>query len=205
MDDDDRCHPIFLIFMELIFATNNKHKLEEIQKLLSDKIKLLSLQDISFQEEIPEDYETLKENALQKARYIYDRYTLNCFADDTGLEIDFLNGSPGVYSARYAGENCSFDDNVNKVLEEMGNTNNRAARFRTVIALIIDQKEYFFEGVVEGEILRERTGNGGFGYDPIFKPIGFNESFAEMEMHKKNEISHRGLAAKKLVNFLNTL
>lgn len=198
-------HPIFLFFMELIFATNNKHKLKEIQKLLSDKIKLLSLQDISFHEEIPEDYDTLKENALQKARFIYDRYKLNCFADDTGLEIDFLNGAPGVYSARYAGENCSFDDNVNKVLQEMGNTDRRTARFRTVIALIIDQKEYFFDGIIEGEILRERSGKGGFGYDPIFKPIGYKESFAEMGMHKKNEISHRGLAAKELVNFLNTL
>lgn len=205
MDDDYICHPIFLNFMELIFATNNRHKLEEIQQLLSEKIELLSLQDISFHEDIPEDYDTLHENALQKARHIYNRYKTNCFADDTGLEIDFLNGAPGVFSARYAGESCSFDDNVKKVLEEMGDTDNRNARFRTVIALILDHKEHLFEGIVEGEILKERAGKGGFGYDPIFKPIGFNVSFAQMDMDKKNEISHRGLAAKKLVNFLNSL
>lgn len=191
--------------MELIFATNNKHKLEEIEKLLDKNIKLLSLKDISFFEEIPEDYETLKENALQKARHIYSRYQVNCFADDTGLEIDFLNGAPGVYSARYAGEGCSFDDNVHKVLREMAKAGNRRARFRTIIALILDNKDYFFEGVVEGEILTEKHGEGGFGYDPIFRPLAYKKSFAEMDINLKNKISHRGLAVEKLVTFLNTL
>jgi XTP/dITP diphosphohydrolase len=188
--------------MELVFATNNKHKLEEIQNALGGKVKLLSLKDISFFEEIPEDYETLKENAQQKARYIYDRYKLNCFADDTGLEIDALSGAPGVYSARYAGLKCSFEDNVQKVLKELKGVENRKAQFRTVISLILNGKEYFFEGSVNGEILEESHGVGGFGYDPIFKPLGFEKSFAEMDLDEKNEISHRGRASKKLVEFL---
>jgi len=191
--------------MKLIFATNNLHKLGEVQNLLGSKIKLSSLKDIGFIGEIPEDYETLKENALQKARYIYDRYKINCFADDTGLEIDGLNGAPGVYSARYAGPNCSFDDNIDKVLKELKDTKNRKARFRTVIALILDGKEYFFEGRVEGEILKERQGLEGFGYDPDFKPKGSGKSFAEMEKKKKNKISHRGLATQKLIEFLLNL
>ncbi|NOQ27101.1 MAG: non-canonical purine NTP diphosphatase [Bacteroidales bacterium] len=188
--------------MELVFATNNKHKLEEIQNALGDKLKLLSLKDISFFEEIPEDFETLKENAQQKARHIFDRYKINCFADDTGLEIDSLNGAPGVYSARYAGESCSFEDNVQKVLKELDGVKNRKAQFRTVISLILNGKEYFFEGSVNGEILTENQGVGGFGYDPIFKPIGFDKSFAEMGLDEKNKISHRGRAAQKLVDFL---
>ena len=192
----------FGIIMELVFATNNLHKLEEVQNLLGNSIKILSLKDISFFEEIPEDYETLKENAQQKAKYIYDRYKLNCFADDTGLEIDFLKGAPGVFSARYAGASCSFEDNIIKILKELGDIKNRNARFRTVISLILDGKEYYFEGCVEGEILTEKQGDSGFGYDPVFKPVGFDKSFAEMDMNEKNEISHRALATKKLVRFL---
>ena len=188
--------------MELVFATNNKHKLEEVQKLLSNNFNLLSLKDISFKGEIPEDYETLKENALQKARYIHDRFKTNCFADDTGLEIDFLKGAPGVYSARYAGPGCTFDDNINKVLNEMGDAENRKARFRTVIALILDEREYFFEGVVDGEILKEKQGDEGFGYDPVFRPLGYEQSFAEMILEDKNKISHRGRATQKLIEFL---
>lgn len=192
----------FEINMELVFATNNRHKLEEIQNLLGNKIKLLSLKDISFFEEIPEDYDTLKENAQQKARYIYDRYKLNCFADDTGLEIDYLNGAPGVLSARYAGESCSFEDNIVKALKELDGAENRKAKFRTVISLILDGKEHYFEGVVDGEILTDKHGDSGFGYDPIFRPVGFDKSFAEMDMDEKNKISHRGRAAQKLVDFL---
>ncbi|MFC2104668.1 non-canonical purine NTP diphosphatase [Bacteroidota bacterium] len=188
--------------MELVFATNNRHKLEEVQKLLGDKIRLLSLKDISFFDEIPEDYDTLRENAHQKAKYIYDRYKLNCFADDTGLEIDALKGAPGVMSARYAGIGCTFEDNINKVLKELKGEENRTACFRTVISLILDNKEYYFEGSVEGEILKEKSGEGGFGYDPVFKPLGFNKSFAEMDMDEKNKISHRGRATQKLVDFL---
>lgn len=192
----------FKIIMELVFATNNRHKLEEIQNLLGNKVKILSLKDIAFFEEIPEDYDTLKENAQQKARYIYSRYKINCFADDTGLEIDALNGAPGVMSARYAGLSCSYEDNVVKVLKELDGEKNRDARFRTVITLILDGKEYYFEGVVEGEILTKKHGEGGFGYDPIFKPCGFEKSFAEMEMNEKNKISHRGRATQKLADFL---
>lgn len=192
----------FRKFMELVFATNNKHKLEEIQNLLGDKVKLLSLNDLSFFEEIPEDYDTLKENALQKAKYIYDRFKRNCFADDTGLEIDFLKGAPGVMSARYAGLKCPFEDNLTKVLKELDGAENRKARFRTVIALILDGKEHYFEGIVDGEILTQNHGKGGFGYDPIFRPLGYDKSFAEMEMNEKNEISHRARAAIKLVDFL---
>lgn len=188
--------------MELVFATNNQHKLGEIQNLLGNQIKLLSLKDISFFEEIPEDHDTLKENALQKATYIYDRFKFNCFADDTGLEIDYLKGAPGVFSARYAGLTCSSEDNVIKVLTEMNGVENRKARFRTVIALILDGEKYFFEGIVDGEILLENHGVGGFGYDPIFRPLGYDKSFAEMNMDEKNNISHRARATKKLVDFL---
>lgn len=188
--------------MKLVFATNNKHKLEEVQKLLGNNFDLLSLKDISFEGEIPEDYETLRENALQKARYIHNRFKTNCFADDTGLEIDFLKGAPGVYSARYAGPGCTFDDNINKVLNEMGDAENRKARFRTVIALILDKKEYFFEGVVDGKILKEKQGDEGFGYDPVFRPLGYEQSFAEMILEEKNKISHRGRATQKLIEFL---
>jgi len=188
--------------MDIVFATNNKHKLEEVQHLINNKIQLLSLNDIGCNEEIPEDYETLHENALQKARYVSQKYSVNCFADDTGLEIDALNGEPGVYSARYAGESKSFDDNMNKVLSKMTGVKERTARFKTVIALILNGVEYFFEGVIEGEILTEKYGIEGFGYDPIFKPLGFNQSFAQMSLEQKNKISHRAIASQKLADFL---
>lgn len=195
--------------LELVFATNNKHKLSEIRKLLSEKlageIKLLSLEDISCFEEIPETGETLKDNALEKAKYIYDKYGYNCFADDTGLEIEALNGKPGVYSARYAGENCSFEDNMNKVLKELNGIANRSARFRTIIALIIGGDKKIFEGQVEGKILDRKRGTKGFGYDPIFQADNFNISFAEMDLEQKNSISHRGIATLKLLEYLNSL
>jgi len=191
--------------MKLIFATNNKHKLEEISKALNSKFNLLSLSDIGFKEEIPETHETLEENSREKAEYIYSRFKINVFADDTGLEIDALNGEPGVYSARYAGEHCSFTDNMNKVLEKLENNTNRTAKFRTVITLILDGKEYQFEGIVEGEITKTKHGIEGFGYDPIFRPNGYKETFAEMSIELKNKISHRGLAVKKLIEFLEKL
>ena len=191
--------------MELILASNNKHKLEEIRAILGNEYKIVSLNDLGCHEEIPETQDTLKGNALQKGSFIYERYHKNCFADDTGLEIEFLGNQPGVYSARYAGEHCSFEDNMNKVLAEMGDTNHRKACFKTVIALILDGKEYFFEGRVDGEILRERHGREGFGYDPIFQPIGYQKSFAELSAEEKNRISHRGRAIQQLANFIKNL
>jgi len=191
--------------MQLIFATNNPHKLFEVKSILSSNIKILSLKDINCTDEIPETADTLEGNALQKAHFIYDRYKQNCFADDTGLEIEALNGRPGVYSARYAGEDCNFDDNMNKVLNEMNSMLNRKASFRTVIALILNGKKYLFEGKVEGAILNEKRGVEGFGYDPIFQPAGFNKTFAEMATDQKNRISHRGRSIKKLVDFLKTI
>ncbi|MCL3780362.1 non-canonical purine NTP diphosphatase [Prolixibacteraceae bacterium JC049] len=188
--------------MKLVFATNNAHKLEELKKMLGTPFELLSLKDIDFLEEIPEDQDTLEGNASQKSHYLYNRATLNCFADDTGLEVEALNNEPGVYSARYAGPQRNAEDNMNMVLEKMAEIKNRNARFRTVISLIIDGEEFQFEGVVEGEILTERQGAEGFGYDPIFKPHGYNQSFAEMDMQQKNAISHRGRAVQKLVEFL---
>ncbi len=191
--------------MELIFASNNRHKLDEVRALTKDNYKIISLSDIGCNEEIPETQPDLLGNALQKARYIHKKYQRNCFADDTGLEIEALNGHPGVYSARYAGEHCSFEDNMNKVLQEMQDISNRRACFRTVIALILNGKEYIFEGKVDGIILRRKHGSEGFGYDPIFQPDGFQQSFAQMELDKKNAISHRGRALEKLIDFLNTL
>ena len=189
--------------MKLVVASNNKHKLFEIRKVLGDRIELVSLNDLGFNEEIPETSDTLQGNAFQKARFIHDRFKVNCIADDTGLEVEALDGAPGVYSARYAGENCSFDDNNRKLLKELDNKENRNARFRTVIALILDGKEYAFEGEVKGVILKEKHGKEGFGYDPIFRPDGFNESFAEMPVELKNKISHRGKALTLLAAFLN--
>jgi XTP/dITP diphosphohydrolase len=188
--------------MKLVFATNNKNKIKEIESALNGKIKILSLQDVGFSDDIPEDFETLEENAFQKADYIASRFNLNCFADDTGLEIEALNGRPGVYSARYAGATANADDNMNKVLDELGSETNRYAKFRTVISLLINGKQYSFEGAVEGEILNEKKGSDGFGYDPIFRPKGHGESFAEMTLAQKNLISHRGLAVQKLIRFL---
>ena len=188
--------------MDLIFASNNKHKCEEIRAMLDEQYHLLSLEDIGCKEEIPETHPDLQGNALQKAEFIYQKYHKNCFADDTGLEIDCLDNRPGVYSARYAGEHCSFEDNMNKVLQEMGNSQHRKAQFRTVISLILNDKKYFFEGIVHGQILTEKQGNDGFGYDPIFLPDGYSQSFAEMDLTTKNAISHRGQAVKKLIAFL---
>lgn len=188
--------------MELVFATNNKHKIREISDLLDENFRILGLADVNITEEIPEEADTLEENALFKARYVFERTGLNVFADDTGLETDALDGAPGVYSARYAGEGRSFDDNINKLLTQLEGKNNRSARFRTVIALILDQREYLFEGKVDGEIISERKGTGGFGYDPVFVALGYDRTFAEIPLSEKNKISHRALAMRKLLSFL---
>ncbi|MCF8363537.1 MAG: non-canonical purine NTP diphosphatase [Prolixibacteraceae bacterium] len=189
--------------MKLVFATNNKHKSAEVQKILGNRFEILSLADIGCNEDIPETAETLEGNALQKAHFVYQRYGYNCFADDTGLEVEALDMAPGIYSARYAGPQKDSNDNMQKLLGEMDKINNRKARFRTVIALIIDGKEWLFEGVVDGEILENPRGVQGFGYDPVFQPEGFDESFAEMDLSLKNTISHRGRATAKLIDFLN--
>jgi len=187
---------------QIVFASNNAHKLKEVRHYLKDYFQVLSLNEIGFNEEIPEPYETLEENALTKSQTIFKKFNSNCFADDTGLEVDALNGAPGVFSARYAGPDCSFEDNVNKLLEELKGIKNRKARFRTVISLILNGEKYFFEGIVNGEITHERSGTDGFGYDPIFKADGQTITFAEMSLDDKNRISHRGQAVLKLVNFL---
>lgn len=188
--------------MELVFATNNKHKIREITDLLDDNFRILGLADLNITEDIPEEAETLEENALFKARYVHERSGLNVFADDTGLEVTALGGAPGVYSARYAGEGKSFDDNIEKLLGTMQGADERSARFRTVIALILDGSEYLFEGTVEGEITRERRGTGGFGYDPVFLASGHDRTFAEIPLSEKNNISHRARAMRKLLEFL---
>lgn len=189
--------------MELVFATNNKHKIREISALLSDDFRILGLTDLNITEDIPEEADTLEENAMFKARFVHERTGMNVFADDTGLEVSALGGAPGVYSARYAGEAKSFDDNIDKLLREMESASERSARFRTVIALILDGKEYLFEGIVEGEIIRERRGTGGFGYDPVFIATGYDMTFAEIPLEEKNRISHRARAMKQLLAFLN--
>lgn len=191
--------------MKFVFATNNKHKLEEVKRLLPEQFTLITLAEAGINEDIPETADSLEGNASIKSHFVYDRTGLNCFADDTGLEVEALNGAPGVYSARYAGENCSFADNVNKLLLEMKNKENRKARFRTVISLILDGKEYFFEGIVYGEIIRDVKGNEGFGYDPIFKSEGYEKTFAEISLEEKNIISHRAKAVENLVCFLLSL
>ncbi|MBP5614318.1 MAG: non-canonical purine NTP diphosphatase [Bacteroidales bacterium] len=193
--------------MDLIFATHNRHKVSEVQAMLPAGIHVRSLSDLGCDEDIPETADTLQGNALQKAQFVHERYHCNCFADDTGLEIDVLDGRPGVYSARYAGEGCSFDDNVRKVLAELENVplEQRTARFRTVVALILDGRTYFFEGKVEGLMTLERHGVEGFGYDPIFLPEGYGQTFAEMDASEKNRISHRGRAMAKMVGFLERL
>ncbi len=191
--------------MKLVFATNNQHKLEEVIKIISNDFELLNLKDINCFEDIPETQDTIEGNASQKAFYIYEKYNLNCFADDTGLEIEALNGEPGVYSARYAGENCSFEDNVQKVLKNLEGKSNRKAQFKTVISLIIEGQEYQFEGIIKGTILKEKKGISGFGYDPIFQPTGYSKTFAELPAEEKNRISHRGIATKKLAEFLKKI
>lgn len=189
--------------MKIVFATNNRNKLKEVMKLLKGNIELITLEDIGCIEEIPEDQLTLEGNAAEKSFFIYNKFGVDCFADDTGLEIEALNGEPGVYSARYAGLQKNDNDNMDKVLDALKGVENRRARFRTVISLIIDGKEIQVEGIVNGTILTERQGDGGFGYDPIFKADGFKKSFAEMTMEEKNLISHRGQAVKKLAEYLN--
>lgn len=189
--------------MKIVFATNNTHKLEEIRRMLRGRHQIVSLAEIGCHEDIPEEQDTLEGNALQKARYIKQHYGYDCFADDTGLEIDALGGRPGVYSARYAGEAKDSEANMRKVLAEMQGHSDRRARFRTVIALILGNEEHLFEGKVEGEILTARQGSAGFGYDPVFRPDGYDRSFAEMDPDTKNSISHRGEATRKLAAFLN--
>ena len=191
----------------IVFATNNQHKLDEIRQILGNDFQILSLADIGCHEEIPEDHETLQENALQKAQYIVDHYHVSCFADDTGLEVDALGGEPGVHSARYAeGTDHDSEANMRKLLLKLGNNNNRRARFRTVIALLLEEngkwREEIFDGIVEGHIAREKKGSEGFGYDPIFVPDGYDLSFAELGMDVKNSISHRARAVRKLADFL---
>lgn len=189
--------------MKIVFATNNAHKLREVQQTVGDKFEIVSLRECGVVEDIPENEPTLEGNALAKARYIYSRTGLSCFADDTGLEVDALGGEPGVRSARYATD--GHDDEANKrlLLERMEGKENRGAQFRTAMALILDGEEYLFEGVVRGEILTQECGDGGFGYDPLFAPEGRSESFAEMSADEKNAISHRGRAVRKLAEFLN--
>ena len=188
--------------MKLVFATNNKNKIKEIKNLVGNSIELLSLEDINCLEEIPETADTIAGNALQKAKHVFDNYGYNCFADDTGLEIDALNGEPGIYSARYAGEAKSAEANMEKVLTKLKGKSDRKAKFITVIALIIDGKETLFEGVAKGEMTASKSGFEGFGYDPIFKPEGHAITFSEMNLTEKNKISHRAIATKQLINFL---
>ena len=190
--------------MKLVFATNNKHKLEEMRAILGDKVELLSLAEIGCFDNIPETADTLEGNALIKARYIYDKYGCSCFADDTGLEVDALGGEPGVYSARYAGENNDSEANMRKLLQNLTGKSERSAQFRTVIALIIEGEEFLFDGIVRGRISEERMGSAGFGYDPIFVPDGYEESFAQMAAEQKNAISHRSRAASALNDYLET-
>ena len=189
---------------KIVFATGNPNKLKEIKSAINS-FEIVGLKDLGITEDIPETGDTLKKNALQKAKYVYDKTGLDCFSDDTGLEIEALDYRPGVFSAMYAGPDCNAENNIRKVLEELEESTNRKAQFKTVIALILNGKEYFFEGLVNGVILNERSGKGGFGYDPIFRPIGHEESFAKMTIDQKNEISHRGLAVKKLITFLADL
>jgi XTP/dITP diphosphohydrolase len=191
--------------MKIVFATHNEHKLFEVSKMLPNHINILSLDDINCMEEIPETSDTIEGNALQKANYVKLNYGLDCFADDTGLEIEALDGAPGVYSARWAGENCSYKDNVKKTLTELKGIKNRNARFKTVIALVLNDNTHLFEGKIEGEIIEESKGDSGFGYDPIFRPKGYDETFAEMPLEIKNKISHRAIAVEKLVSFLGVV
>ena len=188
--------------MKLVFATNNKHKLEEVRAILGNRIEVLSMNDINCHDDIPETADTLEGNALIKARYIYEKFGVDCFADDTGLEVDVLGGEPGVYSARYAGEECNPEANMHKLLHNLTGKNNRNAQFRTVIALIIKGEEKLFNGIVKGTITEEKCGTSGFGYDPVFIPEGFSESFAQMDSATKNSISHRYRATKELSNYL---
>lgn len=192
-------------FMKLVFATNNKNKLYEVQKMITSSIQLVSLQDINCQEDIEETALTLKGNARLKAIHVFENYGFSCFADDTGLEVEALNGQPGVFSARYAGEPVNAENNIDKLLKELEGKTNRKAQFRTSICLLLNNEEYYFDGICKGEITIERRGTNGFGYDPVFIPEGYACTFAEMSEIEKNKISHRGLAIKKLTEFLKSI
>jgi XTP/dITP diphosphohydrolase len=192
--------------MRLCFASNNKHKLEEIKNVVGRKFEILSLADIKCNEELPETRNTLEGNSLQKAEYVLQHYNTPCFADDTGLEVEALHGAPGVYSARYAGNHRNTDDNIALLLQNLKNDTNRKARFRTVITLIgVEAQPVFFEGIIRGEIISEKRGSSGFGYDPVFIPEGHSKTFAEMTLEEKNKLSHRAIAVKKLAEYLSRL
>ena len=188
--------------MKLVFATNNRHKLQEVRDIVGDRVEVLSLADIDCHDDIPETADTLQGNALIKARHIYEKYGLDCFADDTGLEVEALGGAPGVYSARYAGEDCDSEANMRKLLENLTGKTNRSAQFRTVIALIINGEEILFNGIVKGTIATEKKGDSGFGYDPVFIPEGHSDSFAQMGSEMKNSMSHRFRATQQLGDYL---
>ncbi len=188
--------------MKLVFATNNRHKLDEVRAIVGDRVEVLSLNDIGCHDDIPETADTLQGNALIKARYIHEKFGVDCFADDTGLEVEALDGAPGVFSARYAGEECDSEANMQKLLQNLTGKSNRNAQFRTVIALIIKGEEKLFNGIVKGTITEEKRGDSGFGYDPVFVPEGFSESFAQMSGDMKNSISHRYRATRELSNYL---
>lgn len=191
--------------MKIVFATNNQHKLHEVQSLLGDSFELVTLAECGFEEDIPETQPTLEGNASQKSRYLYDRLAVDCFADDTGLEVEALAGAPGVHSARYATDGHDFEANNRLLLQNLEGKENRNARFRTVISLILDGREYLFEGTVEGRIVEQGSGDKGFGYDPLFVPNGCERTFAQMTTEEKNKISHRARATRKLVQFLQEL
>ena len=193
-----------LLSDNLIFATNNAHKLDEVRSILGSRFTVKSLKEIGCEADIPETADTLEGNALMKARFLYEKYGVDCFADDTGLEVTALGGAPGVHTARYAGNHDS-EANMNKLLKELEKKSDRSAQFRTVIALIIEGKEFLFEGIVKGTIAKEKAGDGGFGYDPIFIPEGFTQTFSQMGNDSKNHISHRALAVEKLYNYLNSI
>ena len=188
--------------MELIFATNNQNKVGEVKRILKSQFEILSLSDIGFTGDIDETEPTIKGNSELKADFIFKKYNKNCFADDTGMEVESLNGAPGVHSARYAGDDCVYSENVEKILRELRGVKNRKAKFITVITLILDGKKYFFEAITFGKIINETRGSLGFGYDPIFLPDGYNQTYAEMTHELKNKISHRGIAIQKLTDFL---
>lgn len=188
--------------MRIVFATNNQHKLDEIKKISKGQLEILSLSDINCHEEIPETGDTLKENALIKAHFVKKKFDMDCFADDTGLEVEALENAPGIHSSRYAGPDCDPEDNMQKLLQELQNKTNRKAQFRTVIALLLKGEVHYFEGIIRGEIIHQKKGTNGFGYDPIFKPKGYDRTFGELSEDIKNSLSHRSIATKKLVAFL---
>lgn len=188
--------------MQLVFATNNKNKILEVQQMLPSTIEIISLESIGCFEDIPETAATIEENAILKANYVTEKYGYDCFADDTGLEVEALDGEPGVFSARYAGEQCNDDDNMNKLLDALSDKTNRNAQFKTIIALNLNGKQHLFTGIAKGKITLNKTGNQGFGYDPIFQPEGFSKTFAQLSLEEKSQISHRGKAMRQLIAFL---